>query len=86
MTRVISYKDLRETTLWKLLDKGYKNQEDNSVSKVFAANLPNICEKASNRMKAMISLHGQYTLHDEIHLVRVTELLQRLCRKGSLVA
>lgn len=43
-----------------------------------ANNVTQLCDDAANRMRGFPSLHGQYTLHDEVHLLRVTELMGRI--------
>ena len=53
-------------------------EKNDSDSEFLTTNLPKICEKARDRMKSMPSLHGQYTLHDETHLLRVTELMAKI--------
>ena len=60
--------------MWKRLNNGFDGQ-DSEVAKSIAAVLPSICNEAYQRMKAFPSLHPQYTLHDETHLLRVTELM-----------
>lgn len=77
MSCVISLRDLKDTTLWKKLHDA-SNEKKDSDSAFLTANLPKICEEASDRMKGMPSLHGQYTLHDETHLLRVTELMAKI--------
>ena len=71
---VLPLHSIQDTTLWKRLDTGFSGDEA-QVSKVIAANLQAICQEASDRMKAFPSLHPEYTLHDEVHLLRVTELM-----------
>ena len=77
MSCVISLRDLKDTTLWKTLHAA-SNEKKDSDSEFLTTNLPKICEKASDRIQSMPSLHGQYTLHDETHLLRVTELMAKI--------
>lgn len=76
-------KSLEDTTLWKRLDEGFKGT-DEEVAKELAGNLKRICKEASDRMKAFPSLHPQYTLHDETHLLRVTELMAKIIPEETL--
>jgi len=77
MPSVINLHSVQDTTLWKKLNSGFTG-EDETVAKVLASNLIGICDEASNRMKSFPTLHSQYTLHDEVHLLRVTELMALL--------
>ena len=65
---------IEATSLWNKLDSGFEGQEGKD-SKKLAQYLLDLCEEARDRMKAFPSLHPQYTLHDEAHLLRVTELM-----------
>lgn len=69
---------VKDTTLWRHLRNAYSGRSDEDVAVSLASNLVPVCAEASNRMKALPSLHNQYTLHDEVHLLRVTELAARL--------
>lgn len=71
---VIDIHRIQETALWKQLSNGFSGQ-DAEVAKHLAAVMPSICNDAYQRMKGFASLHPQYTLHDETHLLRVTELM-----------
>ncbi|WP_019227204.1 ATP-binding protein [Sedimentibacter sp. B4] len=77
MAPVLYLNSIQDTTLWKHLNT-YYTDKDGLVAKILASNLISICEEASNRMKSFPSLHNQYTLHDEVHLLRVTELMAQL--------
>lgn len=66
MSKVIQIDKIEDTSLWKQLNK--KN-------KTLAGNLVGICNEAADRMKAMSAYAPQYTLHDETHLLRTTELM-----------
>src|SRR5829696_4288081 len=65
---------LEATRLWARLDSGFRGQEGKDAKKL-AQHLLDLCQEARDRMKAFPSLHPQYTLHDEAHLLRVTELM-----------
>jgi hypothetical protein len=58
---------VQNTTLWQRLN--------GSDTQLLSANVSQLCTEAANRMRGFASLHSQYTLHDEVHLLRVTELM-----------
>ena len=66
MSKVINVDKIENTTLWKQLKK---------QNEALAQGLLGVCNEAMNRMKAMPSYMPQYTLHDETHLLRTTELM-----------
>lgn len=74
MTQVIQIHNVEDTTLWRTLS-------DNPDGKTIANNIAELCQEASDRMKIMYSYAPQYTLHDDRHLLRVTELMA--CVLGS---
>ena len=84
MSRVIPLRGLKDTTLWKMLDTGFDETADEEVSRFLASNLLVSCQEASERMKSTISLHKQFTLHDETHLLRVTELMAKIMPERTL--
>lgn len=69
-------KTLEDTTLWKRL-----NGLGDSISTYLSSNLLVICKDACDRMKAMPSFAPNYTLHDETHLLRTTELMALILGK-----
>src|SRR5437016_5977043 len=71
---VLHLKSIEDTTLWKQLKSGFTG-DDANIAQTLASNLLGICEEAQDRMRAFPTLHPQYTLHDETHLLRVTELM-----------
>src|SRR6266852_5345726 len=71
---VLHLKSIEDTTLWKRLKSGFTGGDAN-IAQTLTGNLLGICEEAQDRMRAFPSLHPQYTLHDERHLLRVTELM-----------
>ncbi len=73
MATVLGLKTLQETRLWQRLEK--RIATDGDLARLLAANLPQICDEASSRAKRFAGLHSQYTLHDEVHFLRVTELM-----------
>lgn len=70
MTRILKPVRVQETNLWSVLDK--LNCEDACA---LSANVVSLCEEATDRMKAMYAYAPQYTLHDDRHLLRTTELM-----------
>lgn len=71
----MKYGNLGETVLYERLHKGFRDSEDSEIAEQLCADLTRICAEASERMKRMHALHEQYTLHDEVHLRRVTALM-----------
>lgn len=70
MTRISKVTNIRETSLWLALSA--QKSED---AQVLAPNVASLCVEASERMKAMYAYAPQYTLHDDQHLLRTTELM-----------
>ncbi|RII26102.1 MAG: hypothetical protein CXR30_17235 [Geobacter sp.] len=70
MTRVLNITKVQETHLWSLLAA-----RENEESRVLSVNVITLCDEAVNRMKAMYAYAPQYTLHDDRHLLRTTELM-----------
>jgi hypothetical protein len=73
---VLTIASIKDTALWKRLNDF--SGSDSDVAAFLATNLIAICEEAADRMRSFPSLHPQYTLHDERHLLRVTELMARV--------
>jgi hypothetical protein len=73
----INAESIKDTILWRKLSDGF-NGNDRDVARKLATNLLTICDKAITRMKKFPSLHPQYTLHDEIHLLRVTTIMAKI--------
>jgi hypothetical protein len=71
---VYGLNSVEDTTLWRQLKEGFQGHNA-GIAAVLASNLVNICREASDRMRSFPSLHPQYTLHDQVHLLRVTELM-----------
>jgi len=76
--------ELENTKLWRRLNEGFNNSSDKEVAIKLAQNLKDICTSASDRMELFSSLHTQYTLHDETHLLRVTELMAKVMPENVL--
>jgi len=71
---VLDLNSVTDTTLWKQLNTGFHGK-DSVVATTLAHNLIGICKESGDRMRNFPSLHPQYTLHDQVHLLRVTELM-----------
>ena len=63
--------NLQETRLFKRLLKPYPHTGSAELAKALIQILPEICKIANDRMKLMPKLHPEFTLHDDIHLLRV---------------
>ena len=70
MTRTLKATKIQETGLWNSLSS--RNGED---AQILSANIVTLCDEAIDRMKAMYSFAPEYTLHDDKHLLRTTELM-----------
>lgn len=75
MTPIIRPDNLQDTTLWRQLNEGFNGKEDEADAVQLAQFLLQICREAQERLTSFSSLHPQYTLHDETHFLRVTELM-----------
>ena len=85
MSSVMDLKCIEDTVLWKRLNSGFNaNTEYSKVANILATHLKEICEYAADRMKNFSSLCPEYTLHDETHLLRVTELMSKVIPKEVL--
>ena len=76
MSKVLNMTCLQETTLYKTLIR-----RKNSNTKAFIHNLPQLCEEASDRAKLIPIFFSEYTLHDQSHFLRVTELMALILGK-----
>src|SRR4051812_44435233 len=66
---------LENTTLLRRLEKPFQNEAHTKLAQSLAKTLPAICRLAVDRMRLMPVLHPEFTLHDDTHLLRVTELM-----------
>lgn len=71
--------------MYKKLKSGYEGTDAIMAENIIAI-IKKLCEKASDRMKRSVSLHKEYTLHDEVHLVRVTELMAMILGEDGIKA
>jgi hypothetical protein len=74
---------IRETTLWQRLDSGFTGRDREEAQRL-AANLIDICQEASARMVAFANIHPQYTLHNEVHFLKVTHLMGQIIPEATL--
>ncbi|MBI4774414.1 MAG: ATP-binding protein [Deltaproteobacteria bacterium] len=70
MTRVIQVTKVQETALWKNLP-----EREGEVASSLSTNVKCLCEEAADRMKAVPAYAPEFTLHDDRHLLRTTELM-----------
>src|SRR5215212_1708020 len=75
MPSALKYTTLDETTLYTMLHEGFRTSDDADVAELLSSDVRRVCRWAAQRMKLMHSLHEQYTLHDKVHLRRVTALM-----------
>src|SRR5437660_3225245 len=66
---------LENTRLLARLKKPFSDERSTQLAQSLVKGLPHVCGMAVDRMKLMPSLHPEFTLHDETHLLRVTELM-----------
>lgn len=78
-------KSLDQTRLLKRLKEPFAEQPTTDLANKFALVLPDICKIAANQMKLMPALHSEFTLHDETHLLRVTELMAKVMPEQVIV-
>ena len=74
---------LEDARLWQSLDTGFEGQEGKDARRL-AQYLLDLCQEARDRMKSFPFLHPQYTLHDEAHLLGVTELMAKVIPPTTL--
>jgi len=70
MSKVINIESVKDTTLYKELEK-----RNNADTKAFVGNILTLCDEASDRAKQIPKFFSEYTLHDKTHFIRVTELM-----------
>jgi len=73
MTRIVQISSVEETALWKNLRKRTGRDAQH-----LSANLLPVCEEASDRIKAFPTYAPQFTLHDERHFLRTSEIMALL--------
>jgi hypothetical protein len=78
-------KCLDQSRLLKRLKEPFADASATDLATKFAQTLSDVCEIAAHRMKLMPILHGEFTLHDEIHLLRVTQLMSKVIPEHVLL-
>ena len=73
MSQIVQVDTVKDTRLWKILDR-----RTDADSRFLSVNILELCQEAVERMKAMYAHAPQYTLHDDRHLIRVTELMEHV--------
>ncbi|OHD55065.1 MAG: hypothetical protein A2014_05490 [Spirochaetes bacterium GWF1_49_6] len=73
MTQINEIVSIQDTTLWNKL-----NNFSEESAKTLARDLIAICKDVSSYMKLVIKDFPEYTLHDEVHLLKVTEIMALL--------
>lgn len=74
---VLELHSIKDTTLWNKLASGFSGVEAEIANKL-ALYVADACTLAYDRMRFFADHCPQYTLHDEVHLLRVTELMARV--------
>jgi hypothetical protein len=69
---------LENTSLLARLKKPFRDEVSTKLAASLAESLPEACRLAADQMKLMPVLHPEFTLHDDTHLLRVTELMVRV--------
>ena len=69
---------LESSRLLLRLNKPFSEPGFTELAQALAATLPHACRLAADRMKLMPAIHPEFTLHDDTHLLRVTELMARV--------
>jgi len=75
VSRVIDTRQLTDTQLFRRLESGFTNLQDEALAAELATDTKRLCELAADRIKAFPNYHPEYTLHDETHMLRVCELM-----------
>lgn len=75
MTLNLQISSLDDTALLKRLRQGYDDKPERSLGESLAERAKMVCGFARQRIKQFPYYHSQFTLHDEVHMLRVTELM-----------
>jgi HD-GYP domain-containing protein (c-di-GMP phosphodiesterase class II) len=78
MSLMLNLKSVKDTELWKHLKNGFEETSDKELAHKISDNLSELCDEASSRMKLIPTLHPEFTLHDQTHLICVTELMAKI--------
>ena len=75
MGTVLSLKSIEDTRLWQRLETGFSKTKEKTIAADLARIVASACATAVERIKQFPYHHPEFTLHDERHLLRVTELM-----------
>ena len=75
MGNVLRVKLVEDTVLWKHLNSEFSATKDSETAQDLARQVKSACETALERIKHFPYYHPEFTLHDERHLLRVTEIM-----------
>ena len=71
-----SLNSIKDTTLWKKLDSLHDDD-----AKLLSGTIVSLAKESSSRMKLVLKYFPEYTLHDDVHTLRVVELMSILLGK-----
>ena len=69
---------LEKTRLWQRLSAPFADEATTKLAQSLSQSVLGTCKIATDRMKLMPAVHGEFTLHDDTHLLRVTELMAKV--------
>lgn len=78
MSTVLKLHSIEDTTLWKRLHDGFVSTSQKDIATDLAVFVKRACASAEERIKRFPYYHPEFTLHDECHMLRVTELMARI--------
>ena len=77
---ILPAKTLEDTRLFRRLQQ---LEIEKSCAPGLSGNVLALCSEAAERLKIFPAIHGQFTLHDETHTLRVVQLMQTVV--GSII-
>lgn len=85
MGGILSVSSVRDTRLWQRLNQGFESSAHASLARTLAEHVAGLCKEAEDRIRRLPALHPEFTLHDDRHFVRVTELMWLLLGDAASV-
>src|SRR4051812_19823789 len=82
MSALFATSSVRDTVLWMRLRDGFRDTDQSIIAPSLAENVASLCLQAEERIKSMPALHPQFTIHDDRHFARVTELMTLVLGDG----
>ncbi|MBL7646832.1 MAG: ATP-binding protein [Candidatus Hydrogenedentes bacterium] len=82
MSAVLNLNSLEDARLWKKLQDGFVNTNQNDIAAELSGIVKAACTTAADRIKRFPYYHPEFTVHDERHLLRVTELMAMILGDG----